>query len=105
MGTQQTDHKRSIWIVGFTTFYGASWPVEVVPSNDEIAIKNVIERTHYKEPTCDVRGIKNEHHGLSFKKVGRRLVKRNMIEMDIYAFYPSSNRSRSAREVKLYQYL
>ncbi len=81
-------------------------PVEIVPSNDEIAIKNAIDRIHYKEPSYGVRRIKNELHTLGFKTVGRRLVKRYMMEMDIYAFYPGPNLSkRTKTAAKLYPYL
>lgn len=80
-------------------------PVEIVPSEDEIAIKNAIDRIHYKEPSYGVRRIKNELNNLGFKTVGRRLVKRYMREMDIYAFYPGPNLSKRAKAAKLYPYL
>lgn len=80
-------------------------PVEIVPSDDEIAIKNAIDRIHYKEPSYGVRRIKNELNNLGFKTVGRRLVKRYMREMDIYAFYPGPNLSKRAKAAKLYPYL
>ena len=80
-------------------------PVEIVPSGDEIAIKNAIDRIHYKEPSYGVRRIKNELHKLGYSSVGRRLVKRYMQEMDIYAFYPGPNLSKRAKTAKLYPYL
>jgi putative transposase len=80
-------------------------PVEIVPSGDEIAIKNAIDRIHYKESSYGVRRIKNELHKLGYTSVGRRLVKRYMQEMDIYAFYPGPNLSKRARAAKLYPYL
>lgn len=80
-------------------------PVEIVTSDDEIAIKNAIDRIHYKEPSYGVRRIKNELNNLGFKTVGRRLVKRYMREMDIYAFYPGPNLSKRAKAAKLYPYL
>ncbi|WP_084818789.1 IS3 family transposase [Tepidibacillus sp. HK-1] len=79
-------------------------PVEIAPSQDEINIKNVIDRIHYKEPSFGVRRIRNELHKLGFK-VGRRLVKRYMEEMDIVAFYPGSNLSKRAKMAKTYPYL
>lgn len=42
---------------------------------------------------------------MGFKNVGRRLVKRYMSEMDIFAFYPGPNLSKRAREAKVYPYL
>ena len=80
-------------------------PVEIVPSADEIAIKNAIDRIHYKEPSYGVRRIKNYLHDLGYNAVGRRLVKRYMQEMDIYAFYPGPNLSKRAKAAKLYPYL
>lgn len=80
-------------------------PARIVPSEDEIAIKNAIDRIHYKEPSYGVRRIKNELNNLGFKTVGRRLVKRYMREMDIYAFYPGPNLSKRAKAAKLYPYL
>lgn len=55
-------------------------PVEIDPSQDEINIKNVIDRIHYKEPSFEVRRIRNELHKLGFK-VGRRLVKRYSVHI------------------------
>lgn len=80
-------------------------PVEIKPSKDEIAIKNAIDRIHYNEPSYGVRRIKHELHKLGFSTVGRRLVKRYMQEMDIYAFYPGPNLSKRAKAAKLYPYL
>lgn len=79
-------------------------PVEIKPSQEEINIKNNIDRIHYKEPSYGVRRIKNELHKLKFK-VGRRLVKRYMQEMDIVAFYPGPNLSKRAKASKTYPYL
>ncbi len=80
-------------------------PVEHVPSQDEIDIKNAIDRIHYKEPSYGVRRIRNELHKLGFDSVGRRLVKRYMQEMDIVAFYPGPNLSKRAKMAKTYPYL
>lgn len=80
-------------------------PARIVPSEDKIAIKNAIDRIHYKEPSYGVRRIKNELNNLGFKTVGRRLVKRYMREMNIYAFYPGPNLSKRAKAAKLYPYL
>lgn len=79
--------------------------VEYKPSQDEIDIKNTIDRIHYKEPSYGVRRIRNELHKLGFVTVGRRLVKRYMQEMDIVAFYPGPNLSKRAKAAKTYPYL
>lgn len=77
---------------------------EIKPSQDEIDIKNAIDQIHFKEPSYGVRRIKNELIKLGFK-VGRRLVKRYMQEMDIEAFYPGPNLSKRANMAKTYPYL
>lgn len=80
-------------------------PEPISPSEDEIAIKNAIDRIHYNEPSYGVRRIKHVLHQLGFKTVGRRLVKRYMQEMDICVFYPGPNLSKRARAAKLHPYL
>lgn len=79
-------------------------PVEIQPSQDEIDIKNMIDRIHYKEPSYGVRRIRHElsKSGIC---IGRRLVKRYMEEMDIVAFYPGPNLSKRAKMSKTYPYL
>ncbi|WP_423875562.1 transposase [Fusibacter tunisiensis] len=72
-----------------------------MPSEDEIAIKNAIDRIHYREPSYDVRRIKKELHKLGYNRVGRRLVKRYMQEMDIYEFYPGPNLSKRAKWIAI----
>lgn len=79
-------------------------PVEFKPSQDEIDIKNAIDRIHFKEPSYGVRRIRNELTKLGFS-IGRRLVKRYMQEMDIVAFYPGPNLSKRAKMAKTYPYL
>lgn len=73
-------------------------------SQTEIDIKNAIDEIHYREPSFGVRRIRNELHKLDYK-IGRRLVKRYMQEMDIVAFYPGPNLSKRAKQAKLYPYL
>jgi len=80
-------------------------PVEVAPTQDEINIKNAIDRIHFEEPAYGVRRIKNELHKLGFLQVGRRLVRRYMMEMDIVYFYPGPNLSKRAKAAKTYPYL
>lgn len=80
-------------------------PVDVSPSRDEINIKNAIDRIHYEEPAFGVRRIRNELHKQGFHNVGRRLVRRYMMEMDIVCFYPGPNLSKRAKAAKTYPYL
>ncbi len=56
---------------------------EIQPSIEEIAIKNAIDRIHFKEPSYGVRRIKNELRKLGFKDIGRRKIRRYMEEMDL----------------------
>ena len=79
-------------------------PVEVQPSEDQINIKNVIDKIHYREPSYGVRRIRNQLVKQGFR-IGRRLVKRYMEEMDIVAFYPGPNLSKRAKMSKTYPYL
>jgi putative transposase len=97
--------KRQCHLIGLPRSSAYYEPVEVELSEDEIAIKNAIDRIHYKEPSYGARRIKNELNNLGFKTIGRRLVKRYMREMDIYAFYPGPNLSKRAQEAKVYPYL
>lgn len=79
-------------------------PVEIVPSQDEINIKNIIDRIHYKEPSYGVRRIRNELLKLKIH-VGKRLIRRYMEEMGIEAFYPGPNLSKRSKMAKTYPYL
>lgn len=80
-------------------------PIEVKPSQDEIDIKNAIDRIHYKEPSYGVRRIRKHLHDLGFTKVGKRRIRRYMQEMNIVAFYPGPNLSKRAKQAKTYPYL
>lgn len=79
--------------------------VDIAPSQDEINIKNAIDRIHFDEPAYGVRRIRNELRKLGFHQVGRRLVRRYMMEMDIVCFYPGPNLSKRAKASKTYPYL
>lgn len=79
--------------------------VPVIPSQEEITIKNAIDQIHYREPSYGVRRVLQELNKLGFTKLGRRRVRRYMREMDIIAFYPGPNLSKRAKQSKLYPYL
>ncbi|MFT9488441.1 DDE-type integrase/transposase/recombinase [Tepidibacillus infernus] len=96
--------KRQCSLIGLARSTAYHVPVEVAPSQEEINIKNAIDRIHYKEPSFGVRRIRNELNKLGFK-IGSRVVKRYMEEMDIVAFYPGPNLSKRAKMVKTYPYL
>jgi len=61
--------------------------VQVEISQDEISIKNAIDRIHFHEPSYGVRRIRNELKKQGFTNVGRKLIKRYMDEMGIQVFY------------------
>lgn len=79
-------------------------PEEFKPYKDEIETKNCIDRIHYKESSYGVRRVRNELLKLGFK-IGRRLIKRYMEEMDIVAFYPGLNLSKRVKMSKTHPYL
>jgi putative transposase len=79
-------------------------PITNEPSKMEIDIKNAIDRIHFKEPSYGVRRIRNELNRLGYR-IGRRLVKRYLQEMDITVFYPGPNLSKRAKKAKIYPYL
>lgn len=80
-------------------------PIVIKPSQEEIDIKNAIDRIHYKEPSYGVRRIRVELHKQGFTKVGKRRIRRYMQEMNIVAFYPGPNLSKRAKQAKTYPYL
>jgi putative transposase len=79
--------------------------VEIKPSQEEIDIKNAIDLIHYNEPSYGVRRIKDELRKLGFTKVGKRMIRRFMREMDIVAFYPGPNLSKRDKQSKVHPYL
>jgi putative transposase len=78
--------------------------VEIVISSDEIAIKNAIDKIHYKEPAYGVRRIRNELKKLGLN-LGKRLIRRYMEEMCINVFYPGPNLSKRDKQARTYPYL
>jgi len=74
-------------------------------SAEEIAVKNAIDRIHYKESAYGVRRIKNELKKLGFVNIGKWLVRRYMEEMCIQVFYPGPNLSKRDKKARTYPYL
>ena len=71
----------------------------------EEKIKSRLDFWHTKSPCSGVRKLRRlllEHDNLT---VGRKLIKRYMDEMGIYAVYPKPNLSRSGKEHKKFPYL
>ncbi|MDO9534321.1 MAG: IS3 family transposase [Bacillota bacterium] len=61
------------------------------PSNDEIRIKNLIDRIYTAEPTYGARRISNTLSNKYGEDVGRKRVRTYMREMGIDAIYPGPN--------------
>lgn len=86
-----------------STAYHQSKPTE--PSDDEVSIKNAIDRIHFFEPSYGVRRILKELKKLGYAKVGKRRIRRYMQEMCITAFYPGPNLSKRDLAERTYPYL
>ena len=97
--------KRQCELIGLPRSTAYYQNVEVEVSTSEIAIKNAIDKIHYKEPSYGVRRIRNELQKLGFEKVGKRLLRRYMEEMCIHVFYPGPNLSKRDKKAKTYPYL
>jgi putative transposase len=74
------------------------------PSQEEIDIKNKIDRIHYDEPSYGCRRIANELKLLGYE-IGRKRTRRYMEEMGIIAFYPGPNLSKRDLKARTYPYL
>lgn len=72
--------------------------------DDEISIKNAIDRIHFLEPSYGVRRIRVELNKLGFR-VGKKRIRRYMQEMCIVAFYPGPNLSKRDLAERTYPYL
>ncbi|MFD1360160.1 IS3 family transposase [Lentibacillus salinarum] len=75
------------------------------PSQEEIDIKNAIDRIHFDEPAYGCRRIKGELEDLGFTNTGIKRTRRYMREMGVIAFYPGPNLSKRDLEARTYPYL
>lgn len=71
----------------------------------ENLIKNRLDYWHTKMPYLGVRKLRRKLQDEDHIKVGRKLIKRYMDEMGIYAVYPKPNLSKRNKEHKVYPYL
>lgn len=78
------------------------------PTAEEIALKeaimNEIDYWHSRQPAMGVRKLRTKLREKSLQ-VGRKLIKKYMEEMGIYAVYPKPNLSKRNKQHKLYPYL
>lgn len=74
------------------------------PDQEEIDIKNAIDRIHFDEPAYGCRRIRKvlEEYG---HFIGLKRTRRYMQEMDIIAFYPGPNLSKRDLQTRTYPYL
>lgn len=75
------------------------------PGQEEIDIKNAIDRIHFDEPAYGSRRVHKELHRLGFTKIGLKLTRRYMREMGIVAFYPGPNLSKRDLQERTFPYL
>jgi len=79
-------------------------PVE--PDRDfENLVKNRLDYWHTKMPYMGVRKLRDKLQKIDKIPVGRRLIKRYMEEMGIYAMCPKPNLSKRNKQHKIYPYL
>jgi len=71
----------------------------------EKEIKNRLDYWHTKMPYLGVRKLRNRLQTEDRISVGRKLIKRYMDEMDIYAVHPKPNLSKRNMQHKIYPYL
>jgi len=81
-------------------------PVELNLSAIEVeeSIKKRIDFWHTAEPSSGVRKLRR-HLRNEGRRVGRKLIRRYMDEMGIYAIYPKPNLSKPGKENKKFPYL
>lgn len=78
-------------------------PVRMV-SQEEIQIKNEMDRIHFREPAYGVRRIRIEL-GKKGYSVSKHHVRRYMVEMCLCSFYPGPNLSKRDLATRTYPYL
>lgn len=75
------------------------------PSQEEVDIKNAIDKIHYDECSYGCRRMQKELRKKGFHGIGKRRVRRYMDEMGIVAFYPGPNLSKRDLQDRTYPYL
>lgn len=85
-----------------TSMYNKPAKPDLEREND---IKNRLDYWHTKMPYLGVRKLRDRLQNEDGMKVGRKLIKRYMDEMGIYAVYPKPNLSKRNQQHKVYPYL
>ena len=73
-------------------------------SKQETTFKHMIDQIHTDHPSWGTRRITGRLNNIGYP-IGRKLVRRYMQEMRIYALYPKPNLSLPNRQHKIYPYL
>lgn len=74
------------------------------PTQEEIDIKNAIDKLHFNEPAYGCRRIQQKLNEFGFT-IGLKRTRRYMEEMNIVAFYPGPNLSKRDLQERIYPYL
>jgi len=75
------------------------------PSQEEVDIKNAMDKIHFDECAYGCRRIRHELEKQGFKNIGKRRLRRYMEEMGIVTFYPGPNLSKRDLKHRTYPYL
>lgn len=86
-----------------TYYYKAAEPTEAERQEEE-KIKGRLDYWHTKMPYLGVRKLRDKLNDENIE-IGRKLVRRYMEEMGIYAVYPKPNLSKAGKEHKKFPYL
>src|SRR5665648_991518 len=77
----------------------------IKPSQEEVDIKNAIDKIHFDECAYGCRRIRHELGKQGFTGIGKRRLRRYMEEMGIVTFYPGPNLSKRDLRGRTYPYL
>ena len=87
-----------------SVYYEPKKPTEEQQEREEL-IKSQLDLWHTKQCYLGVRGLKEKLRKEDNLVVGRKLIKRYMDEMGIYAVYPKPNLSKRGKQFKAFPYL
>ena len=99
--------KRQCELLGISrtgVYYKPKTPTAEQVEREEL-IKSRLDWWHTRQCYLGVRGLRRKLAKEDQLTVGRKLVKRYMDEMGIYAVYPKPNLSRRGKEHKVFPYL
>ena len=75
------------------------------PSQEEVDIKNAVDKIRFDECAYGCRRIWNELRKQDFRDIGKRRVRRYMEEMGIVPFYSGPNLNKRELQERTYSYL